>query len=106
MARILSGSIDLNKIDKSKIVTTDKNGNPFQNGAKYLNVQVTINDEQDQYGNDASVSINQTKEERESGVKKTYIGNLKQVWSNEGNTAHPTPKLEPANAEGEPDLPF
>lgn len=83
MAKILSGSINLSKIDKSKLVKTDKNGQPFQNGAIYLNVQVAINDQVDEYGNNASISINQSKEERESGIKKTYIGNLKEVWSNE-----------------------
>ena len=87
MAKILSGSIDLNKIDKTKLVKTDKNGQPFQNGAVYLNVQVAINDEVDDYGNNASVSINQSKEEREAGNKKTYIGNLKEVWSNEKSNA-------------------
>lgn len=74
---MLTGSIDLNKIDKTKIVSTDKNGNPFQNGAKYLNVVVWINDEADKYGNNASIQISQSKEEREAGGKSIYIGNLK-----------------------------
>lgn len=85
MNRILSGSIDLKKIDKSKIVTTDKDGNPFRNGAKYLNVQIFVSDDPDQYGNHASLAINQTKEERESGNKKTYIGNFKEVWNSASN---------------------
>jgi len=78
---MLTGSIDLNKIDKTKIVSTDKNGNPFENGAKYLNVVVWINDEADKYGNNASIQISQSKEEREAGVKATYIGNLKEPQS-------------------------
>ena len=78
---MLTGSIDLNKIDKTKIVTTDKNGNPFENGAKYLNVVVWLNDEADKYGNNASIQISQSKEEREAGVKATYIGNLKEPQS-------------------------
>ena len=81
MSKLLTGSIDLSKIDKTKIVTTDKNGNPFENGAKYLNVVVWINDEADQYGNNASIQISQSKEEREAGVKATYIGNLKEPQS-------------------------
>jgi hypothetical protein len=81
MSKILTGSIDLNKIDKTKIVTTDKNGKPFENGAKYLNVVVWLNDEADQYGNNASIQISQSKEEREAGVKATYIGNLKEPQS-------------------------
>ena len=52
---MLTGSIDLNKIDKTKIVSTNKEGNPFDNGAKYLNVVIWLNDEADQYGNNASI---------------------------------------------------
>ena len=81
MSKLLTGSIDLNKIDKTKIVSTDKNGKPFENGAKYLNVVVWINDEADQYGNNASIQISQSKEERDAGVKATYIGNLKEPQS-------------------------
>jgi hypothetical protein len=81
MSKLLTGSIDLNKIDKTKIVSTDKNGNPFENGAKYLNVVVWINDEADQYGNNASIQIIQSKEEREAGAKAIYIGNLKEPQS-------------------------
>lgn len=93
------GSIDLNKIDKTKVVTKDKNGNEFQNGAKYLNVAVWVNDQVDQYGNIASIQISQTKEEREQGQKATYIGNLKEF----SKDAQP----QQANTSGENvDLPF
>jgi len=77
MSKMLSGSINLTKIDKTKIVSTNKEGNPFDNGAKYLNVVIWLNDEADQYGNNASIQISQTKEEREAGEKAVYIGNLK-----------------------------
>ena len=78
---MLTGSIDLNKINKTNIVTTDKNGKPFENGAKYLNVVVWINDEFDKYGNNASIQISQSKEERDAGAKAIYIGNLKEPQS-------------------------
>ena len=78
MSKMYNGSIDLNKIDKSKIITKDKNGKDFDNGAKYLNVVVWINDEADQYGNNVSIQVSQSKEEREQGVKATYIGNAKE----------------------------
>ena len=81
MSKLLTGSIDLNKINKTNIVTTDKNGKPFENGAKYLNVVIWINDEADKYGNNASIQISQSKEEKEAGVKATYIGNLKEPQS-------------------------
>ena len=89
MSKMLTGSIDLNKIDKTKIVDRDKDGNLFQNGAKYLNIVVWINDEADKYGNTASIQISQSKEEREAGAKSIYIGNLKepQSRSNEPTSA-------------------
>jgi hypothetical protein len=76
---MLTGSIDLSKVDKNKIVSKDKKGQPFQNGAKYLNVVVWLNDAVDQYGNIASIQEGITKEDRDKGVKATYIGNLKNV---------------------------
>ena len=100
MAKMLTGAIDLNKIDKSKIITKDKNGNPFKNGAKYINIVQWINDEPDQYGNNSSIQISQTKEEREQGIKPTYIANLKEFQKQKGNN-----NSAPSN-DADDDLPF
>lgn len=107
MSKMLIGSIDLNKVDKSKIITKDKNGKPFENGAKYLNVVVWVNDQEDNYGNIASIQQSISKEERESGVKATYIGNLKDLQSNQP----PQPQNNNSNnsvakADEPDDLPF
>lgn len=48
-----------------------------RNGKTYINIGVWINDQLDQYGNIASMSISQSQEERQSGEKRVYIGNLK-----------------------------
>lgn len=99
MAEILSGSIDLSKIDKSKIVEKKlKDGST----AKFLNIQIAINNEADQYGNIAGLTISQTQEERQAKTKKVYLGNLKRVWSDT------PPKLEDNASNGEIDnsLPF
>ena len=109
MSKIISASIDLSKIDKTKIVTTDKNGQPFTNGAKYLNIQVVLNDEVDQYGNDTAIRINQSKEEREKGEKPVYLGNGKTVWSSQVNntTVHQAEVITTNDpAEANDDLPF
>jgi|SRR5690606_27161831 len=106
MARMLIGSIDLNKIDKNKIVTTDKNGNPFDNGAKYLNVVVWVNDENDQYGNIASIQESISKEERESGVKATYIGNLKDLQTQSTNQEASTNSKPQGSGVKDDDLGF
>lgn len=69
MSAIIQMSIDVTKIDKSKL----KDG-------KYLNVNISVNDET-RYDNNVSMCYNQTKEERESGAKKTYFANGRVVWT-------------------------
>ena len=102
MASIIKASIDLNKIPKDKIFIGKK--------GKYLPITITINDEADQFGNQGPVVVEQTKEEREAKVAKTYLGNVKIVWTNgdnvdviprDGAPAAPAPKTEV-----EEDLPF
>lgn len=75
MAQIISASIDLMKIDKSKIVEG-------KNGAKYVNISVILNDEKDKFGNDCAITLGQSKEEREAKEAKVYLGNGKTVWTN------------------------
>ena len=76
MAQILSCSIDLSKVDKSKIIEG-------KNGAKYYNFDVIINDEPDKFGKDVAITQQQTKDERKDKVKKVYIGNGKSVWKSQ-----------------------
>lgn len=64
MSKLLTGSIDLSKIDQTKVVE--------KNGHKYLNLTVWLNDEPDQYGNDAGIQQHVAK-----GEAKIYLGNLK-----------------------------
>jgi len=103
MASIIKASIDLNKIPKDKIFIGKK--------GKYLPITITINDELDQFGNQGPVVVEQTKEEREAKVAKTYLGNVKVVWTNGENVdtpprdGDPAPKAAPA-AQPEADLPF
>lgn len=103
---MLVGSIDLSKVDKTKIVTKDKNGKLFENGAKYLNVVVWINDEADQYGNMASIQESITKEERESGKKANYIGNLKNIQGQNLSQNTTNDALKDNSNNDEDDLPF
>jgi len=111
MAKIIAVSIDVTKIDKSKIVSLDKNGQPFKNGAKYINLSVIVNDEADQFGNDCAITMGQTKEEREAKADKVYLGNGKTVWNSAPTQAPSQPtqthEAKPIGAEDEdPDLPF
>jgi hypothetical protein len=69
MSAIIQMSIDVTKIDKSKL----KDG-------KYLNVSISINNET-KFDNNVSMCYNQSKEERESGAKKTYFANGRVIWT-------------------------
>ena len=78
MSQIINVSIDLNKIDKSKIVEIKRKDGTI---GKFIDISVGINDETDKYGNICSISISQTKEERANKKPKIYLGNGKLVWS-------------------------
>jgi len=102
MASIIKTSINLNAIPKDKIFTGKK--------GKYLPITITLNDELDQFGNQGPVVVEQTKEERDAKAAKTYLGNVKVVWTNGQNvdTAPKDMNSAPAHAPAaaEEDLPF
>ncbi|MFK7947847.1 MAG: hypothetical protein AB8G11_09665 [Saprospiraceae bacterium] len=107
MAKMMYGSIDVTKIDKSKIVSTNDKGEPFKNGGKFLSVVVWVNDEDDNYGNIASIQQSLSKEERDSGVKPTYLGNLKEF--RQGNAQGSAPASTPVQnsvSDEDDQLPF
>jgi len=102
MASIIKTSINLNEIPKDKIINGKK--------GKYLPISITINDEPDQFGNQGPVIVEQIKEEREAKTAKTYLGNVKVVWTNGTNVdAAPRDNMQapPAPAAvDDGDLPF
>ena len=102
MASIIKTSINLNEIPKDKIYAGKK--------GKYLPITITLNDELDQFGNQGPVVVEQTKEERDAKAPKTYLGNVKVVWTNGQNvdTAPRDMNSAPASAPAaaEEDLPF
>ena len=102
MASIIKTSINLNNIPKDKIFNGKK--------GKYLPITITLNDEPDQFGNQGPVVVEQTKDERDAKSPKTYLGNVKVVWTNgqnvdtaprDDNQSAPAPAQAPAE-----DLPF
>ena len=105
MASIIKASINLNNIDKSKIIDGKK--------GKYLPITITLNDEPDQFGNQGPIVVAQTKEEREAKTAKTYLGNVQVVWTN-GQFPSPPPRdgaqpnMPPTTNASPvvPDLPF
>ena len=102
MASIVKASINLTAIPKDKIFKGKK--------GSYLPITITLNDELDQFGNQGPVVVEQTKEERDAKAPKTYLGNVKVVWTNGQNVdtaprdMNSAPASAPATAEE--DLPF
>ena len=107
MASIIKASINLNEIPKDKIYVGKK--------GKYLPITITLNDEVDQFGNQGPVVVEQTKEEREAKTAKTYLGNVKVLWTNgtfpdkvpyEGGGQQQPQNNKPQAVAADPDLPF
>ena len=101
MALILAASINLNEIPKDKIIIGKK--------GKYLPISITLNDELDQFGNQGPVIVSQSKEERTAKQAKTYLGNVKLVWTNGEVKKFDNPQQQsapPVQAAIEDDLPF
>ena len=102
MASIIKTSINLNNIPKDKIYEGKK--------GKYLPITITLNNEPDQFGNQGPVVVEQTKDERDAKAAKTYLGNVKVVWT-DGQNVDTAPRDDnqsapaPAQAPAE-DLPF
>ena len=101
MASIIKASINLSEIPKDKIFVGKK--------GKYLPITITLNDDVDQFGNQGPVVVEQTKEEREAKVPKTYLGNVKVVWTNgtfPDRVTDGQPQAKPQPQQVEEDLPF
>lgn len=79
-------------------------------GEKGVEITVSTNDETNDYGQNISAFVAQTKEQREAGKKKFYIGNGKVFWTdgkisvaeNKQGASRPA---QPDN-EDDDDLPF
>ena len=103
MASIIKTSINLNAIPKDRIFVGKK--------GKYLPITITLNNEPDQFGNQGPVVVEQTKEERDAKAAKTYLGNVKIVWT-DGNNVDTAPRdnnqtsTAQAPKAAEEDLPF
>ena len=101
MAGILKGNIDVTKIPKNKIYEGKK--------GKYIGVVISLNNEADQFGQHGSVTVDQTKEERDAKEPKIYLGNLQVVWTDGEPVSEKdssTMPMQTATTETKDDLPF
>ena len=78
MSTLINASIkasELKKIDKTKIIKGEKDS--------YIPVTISVNDES-KYGKNVSISIAQSKEERDAKAVKHFLGNGSVIWT-DGN---------------------
>jgi len=91
MNKLMTASIDVTKIDKSKLIEGRK--------GKYLNLLIWFNEEPDQYGNNFSI--------QQKDCKGVYLGNGKYYVPKEEQTDNLEGKFQKKGQEiEESDLPF
>ena len=94
---MINVSICVSDIPKEQIKTGT-------NGKKYLNIVVDERKSPDNYGNTHSVTISQSKEEREAKTPKVYVGNGKEfLFNNQQKAVKPDPNVTQLPDD---DLPF
>lgn len=92
MGKLINAQINKSKL-QGLVHYTNKRTNE-----ESVNVTISLNDTLDQYGNNASIWVSQTKEERDAKAPKVYLGNGKVIYDSD------TPRQ---NAPEVPtDLPF
>jgi hypothetical protein len=104
MAKIISASINLSKLDKNKIVKG-------KTGQSYCNISIVVNDEPDKYGYTVQITEGQNATEITEKAPKVYIGNGKVVWEGQSknSTVSNKPKAETkvqAEVKEDDTLPF
>ena len=82
-------------------------------GEKGVELTIAVNDEVNNYNQNVSAFVAQTKEQREAKTNKFYVGNGRTVWTDGKITAFEykkdtaeTKKAETDNNGDGPDLPF
>lgn len=76
MSAIINYSLRVDKLPKEKFIAG-------KDGAVYVNLTMSVNDET-RFGNNVSIMVSQTQEEREAKKPRNYIGNGQVVWT-DGN---------------------
>ncbi|MGB2525670.1 hypothetical protein [Flagellimonas sp. SN16] len=94
MSKLISLSIDVNKITKGKLYKGKK--------GTYLKLTVALNDSADDFGNNVSCWEEQSADER--GQQKNYLGNGKVFWESEATQQTQTHEAE--LMEEDDNLPF
>lgn len=99
MGQLINAQINKSKL-QGLVHYTNKRTNE-----ESVNITISLNDAPDQYGNNASIWISQTKEERDAKAQKIYLGNGKVIYDSNmpRQNAPEFPKEAPTTST---DLPF
>ncbi len=93
----LNVRINVSRIDKSKLYKGEK--------GVYLNMTTFVDlDQEDEYGNNGFISMEQSKEQRDAGEQSVILGNVKKFWV-DGATAS-APQSDMSLEELDEDIPF
>ena len=93
----LNVRINVSRIDKSKLYKGEK--------GVYLNMTTFVDlDQEDEYGNNGFIAMEQSKEQRDAGEQSVILGNVKKFWS-DGATAS-VPQSDMSLEELDEDIPF
>jgi hypothetical protein len=95
MGQLINIKVCLSDLPKDKIFTSEKTGK------KYIDLTVDERREPDTYGNTHSVSVGQSKEERERRDSRIYVGNGKAYTFGQNQQ-----KQESAQIDDKDGLPF
>ena len=72
----------------------------------YKNYTLSISDKTNEYGQNVTMFEEQTKEQREAGEPRTYVGNGKIFWTDGNVSVAEAVEKETAAASTDSDLPF
>lgn len=75
MSKLFKASINIDKITESKLIQGK--------AGRYVDILIACNDQFDSYGNNLSITEEQTKDERDIKAEKNYLGNGRLVWTDE-----------------------
>lgn len=74
-------------------------------GEKGISITISLNDESNQYDQNVSAYVSQTKEQREAKKERFYVGNGRTFWG-VGKVEKPDTPATPDSATSDEDLPF
>ena len=102
MGAIIRYTLNLDKLDKSKVIKGKK--------GTYYDLTLSVNDDISQYGDNVSVYDTQSKEDRQAKKNRNYVGNGQVVWTDGSIQAVPykgdSEQTSSVRQMEESDLPF